>query len=216
MSSINKDIVIEKAINYVKIFCSDECSGHDYYHVMRVYKMAVRLAEAENADLFTVKLAALLHDVDDRKLSPQTYKEMINAISFMKGCGLGSKEINRICYIIREVSYKGNETENPSSIEAKCVQDADRLDAMGAIGIARIFAFGGNNNRPIYDPDIEPNMDMSADEYALSPTTSVNHFYEKIFRLKELMNTDVAREIALYREEYMREYLQTFLDEWNI
>lgn len=214
--SILKEQLVEKAICYIKRYYADEYSGHDYWHTMRVYKMAVKIAEVENADIFIVRMVALLHDVDDKKLSPKTHKKMENSVCFLRENNVSEDIIMKICNIISQISYKGKESSAPDTIEGKCVQDADRLDALGAIGIARIFAYGGNNNRPMYDPDIKPNVDMSADEYALEQTTSINHFYEKIFNLKEMMNTQTAKDIAKQREEYMKDYLNEFFSEWNI
>ena len=211
----SKDEIIQRAMCYVKTFYAEEYSGHDYWHTMRVFNMASKIAEIEKADIFIVKLAALLHDVDDKKLSPETHKNMDNTVKFFKENNIDENTCEQICEIIAQISYKGNETTAAHSIEGKCVQDADRLDALGAVGIARIFTYGGNNNRPMYDPDIKPNMNMSAKEYVSSPITSINHFYEKIFNLKEMMNTQTARKLAEHREKYMKDYLEEFFGEWN-
>lgn len=207
--------IVERTIAYLKENYSDECSGHDYWHTLRVYQMATDLAEKEDADLFVVRMAALLHDVDDRKLSPETHDELANAVAFMNDNEVAKDDREKVCEIIREVSYRGKDSTAPASIEGKCVQDADRLDALGAIGIARIFAFGGSNRRPIYDPYIAPIEAMSEEEYVASPTTSVNHFYEKIFHLKSMMNTESARKLAEEREAFMKNYLQQFFNEWK-
>ena len=149
-------MVIENAIEYIKRIFADDCSGHDYYHTMRVYRLAMQIAEQENADMLIVQLAALLHDVDDAKLSPETHETKKNAVRFMKNSGVDDKVIASVCKIIDEVSFAGIDSVVPSTIEGKCVQDADRLDAMGAIGIARAFAYGGSKGRKIHDPDIKP------------------------------------------------------------
>lgn len=209
------NMLINDAIEYVKSIFKDEHSGHDYFHTLRVYKMATRLAEAENADLETVQLAALLHDVDDIKLSPETYKSKDRAVHFMTEHGLSKDRIKTICTIIDEVSFKGTDSVTPETIEGKCVQDADRLDAIGAIGIARAFAYGGSHERVIHDPETPPVLDMNADEYRSHVSTTINHFYEKLFLLKGLMNTDAAKEIAKKRNEYMKSYISEFLDEWD-
>lgn len=177
--------------------------------------MAARLAEQEHADLLIVQLAALLHDVDDIKLSPETYANKDRAVSFLKTHGIPEAMIRMICNIIGEVSFRGTDSTVPETIEGKCVQDADRLDAMGAIGIARAFAYGGNHNRIMYDPEIKPTVNMNADEYHNHISTTVNHFYEKLFLLKDLMNTDTAKRIAEQREDYMKRYISEFLDEWD-
>lgn len=166
------NMLINDALEFVRNLFHNDYSGHDHFHTLRVYKMATRIAEQENSNLIIVQLAALLHDVDDIKLSPET-------------------------------------------IEGKCVQDADRLDAMGAIGIARAFAYGGNHNRIIYDPDIKPTVNMNGSQYHNHISTTINHFYEKLFSLKDLMNTDTARRIAEQREEYMKLYISEFFEEWD-
>lgn len=142
--------MIENAIKYVKQIFADDCSGHDDYHTMRVYRLAMQIAEQENADMLIVQLAALLHDVDDVKLSPETHEAKKNAVGFMKNNGVDDKVIASVCKIIDEVSFAGIDSVVPSTIEGKCVQDADRLDAMGAIGIARTFAYGGSKGRRIH------------------------------------------------------------------
>lgn len=207
--------IINDAIFYVKSIFQNDYSGHDYFHTLRVYRMATKIAEQENANLLIVQLAALLHDVDDIKLSPETYANKDRAVAFLKKHCVSDSVIRTIIDIIGEVSYKGKDSTVPKTVEGKCVQDADRLDAIGAIGIARAFAYGGNHNRVIYDPDIKPLMDMNADEYQKHVSTTVNHFYEKLFLLKDLMNTDTAKSIAGQREDYMKGYVSEFLDEWD-
>ena len=209
---MNKEI-IDCAAEYVKEKFENEYSGHDWFHTLRVFKTATRIAEAEGADLVTVQLAALLHDVDDRKLSPETYEDKANARGFLSENNVDVGKIEGICRIIGEISFAENCV--PSTLESKCVQDADRLDAIGAIGIARAFAYGGNHNRLMYHPDVKPNLNMSKEEYVNSKSTTVNHFYEKLFKLTDMMNTDTAKLIARERDEYMRGFLAEFLDEWE-
>ena len=211
---MNKEI-IARAMAYVKEKFENEYSGHDWFHTLRVFRTATRIAEAEGADLETVQLAALLHDVDDRKLSPETYAEQKNARSFLAENGVEESVICEICRIISEVSFVGSDSVVPSTLEGKCVQDADRLDAIGAIGIARAFAYGGNHNRLMYHPDIAPNPNMSKEEYIKSNSTTVNHFYEKLFKLTDMMNTDTAKQIAKERDAYMKDFIAEFLDEWE-
>ena len=208
-------MIIERAIEYVKEKFTSEFSGHDYFHTMRVFKTATRIAEREGANLMIVQLAALLHDVDDRKISPMTHAGQDNAREFLRLNGIAAPEIEWICKIIMEVSFSANAGKAPSSIEGKCVQDADRLDAIGAIGIARAFAYGGGHNRHIHHPDIKPCLNMSDEEYKRSESTTVNHFYEKLFRLKDMMNTETARALAEHRDVYMREFIDEFMDEWE-
>ena len=205
--------VIDNCIEYVKNIFKNEYSGHDYFHTLRVYKMAKRIAIDENANVEIVSLSALLHDVDDIKLSPNTHKNKDNARKFLLENNV--KEIDLICEIISEISYKGTETVAGKTLESRIVQDADRLDAIGALGIARAFAFGGNNNRVIYDPAIKPKLNMNECEYRNHISTTINHFYEKLFNLKSLMNTKTALNIAISREKYMKEYIEEFLEEWD-
>ncbi len=207
--------IITAAKKYVESIFREDFSGHDFFHTMRVFRTATYLAEKENADIFIVQLAALLHDVDDRKLSPHTTANKDRAVSFMKSKKISGALCKTIVSIIEEVSYSGKDSNKPSSIEGMCVQDADRLDALGAIGIARAFAYGGSRNRPIYDPSFLPRMGMGKEEYQNHVSTTINHFYEKLFYLKDLMNTDTAKKIAEKRELYMKGFILEFLNEWN-
>lgn len=206
--------LIERAKAYVKDKFENEFSGHDYFHTLRVFRLATRIAESEGADLETVQLSALLHDVDDRKISPETHETQANARDFLSSSGVDEATAEHICQIIREISFGGNDTA-PSSLEGKCVQDADRMDAIGAIGIARAFAYGGNHNRLMYHPDIKPNLNMTKEEYRKSESTTINHFYEKLFKLTALMNTETAIQISQKREAYMQEFVAQFLAEWE-
>lgn len=208
--------MIENAIEYVKQIFADDYSGHDYHHTMRVYRLAVKIAKQENADMLIVQLAALLHDVDDVKLTPETYATKKNAVDFMESNGVDNEIIETVCKIIEEVSFVGTDSIVPSTIEGKCVQDADMLDAMGAIGIARTFAYGGSKGRKIYDPEIIPLVNMSKEEYRQNHnSTSINHFYEKLLMLKDMMNTDAAKRIAEHRQAIMEAYLEEFMLEWE-
>lgn len=209
------NILINDALEFVRNLFHNDYSGHDHFHTLRVYKMATRIAEQENSNLIIVQLAALLHDVDDIKLSPETYANKDRAVSFLRKHGISETMIKTICNIIEEVSFRGTDSTVPETIEGKCVQDADRLDAMGAIGIARAFAYGGNHNRIIYAPDIKPTVNMNGSQYHNHISTTINHFYEKLFSLKDLMNTDTARRIAEQREEYMKLYISEFFEEWD-
>lgn len=207
--------IIDNALEYVEEVFKTDYSGHDYFHTFRVYKMATNIAIKENADLEIVQLAALLHDVDDVKLSPETHINKDKARSFLTINSVNATNIETICQIIDEISYRGNDSVIPKTLEGKCVQDADRLDAIGAIGIARTFAYGGNHNRVMHNPNIKPNLDMDAEEYRNHISTTINHFYEKLFKLKDLMNTDIAKVIAQDRERYMKDYISEFMDEWE-
>lgn len=207
--------VIENAKEYVFKFFQNQEGSHDYYHTMRVYKMAKYIASYENANMEIVILAALLHDVDDYKVSPETYHNMTNAKQFLYDNSVDENIVRQICDIIKDVAFKGKDTKTPSTIEGKIVQDADRLDALGAVGIARAFTYGGNKNRILYDKDILPNLDMKEEEYRNHVSTTINHFYEKLFKLKDLMNTLTAKKLAESRDKYMREYIDRFKKEWE-
>ena len=207
--------IIDNALKYVEEIFKTDYSGHDCFHTFRVYKMATNIAIEENADLEIVQLAALLHDVDDVKLSPETHTNKDKARNFLTTNNVSETNIEIICQIIDEISYRGNDSVTPKTLEGKCVQDADRLDAIGAIGIARAFAYGGNHNRVMHNPDINPNLDMNAEKYRNNVSTTINHFYEKLFKLKDLMNTDIAKSIAQGREKYMKDYISEFMDEWE-
>ena len=206
--------LIERAQEYVRDRFENEYSGHDYFHTLRVFKMATRIAECEGANVEIVQLAALLHDVDDRKISPETYDSQANARDFLVSSGVDKNTVELICGIIREISFGANNSV-PSTPEGQCVQDADRLDAIGAIGIARAFAYGGYHNRHMYHPNVKPNLNMTKEEYVKSESTTINHFYEKLFKLTALMNTKTAIQIAVERENYMKEFVDEFLDEWD-
>ena len=207
--------IIEKALAFVEKFFSEDFSGHDYFHTLRVFKMATRIAREENANLETVQLAALLHDVDDRKLSPETTAVKANARCFLAENGMKEEAIDAICQIIGEIAYAGKDSVIPATLEGKCVQDADRLDAIGAMGIGRAFAYGGSHNRYMHHPDISPKPDMGKEEYYNHQATTINHFYEKLFLLKDLMNTSTAKEIAQARHAYMKDFIAEFMAEWE-
>ena len=194
--------MIKKAMDFARAVFAGDASGHDFDHTMRVYRMAVRIAEEERADLHTVALAALLHDVDDRKLSPETYENKDRAVSFLRQNGMTDDEISVIVKMISEISFSAGNGA-PSSLEGKCVQDADRLDALGAIGIGRAFAFGGSRGRRMHDPE------------GTDITTTIQHFYDKLLLLKERMNTATGRELALQRDAYLRTFLDEFYAEWD-
>ena len=193
--------LIQDAMEFARSVFSGDSGGHDYDHTLRVYRMALRIAREENADLETVALAALLHDVDDRKLSPETCEDLGRARAFLTGCQYPPERTERVLHILSQVSFSAGRV--PDTLEGKCVQDADRLDAMGAIGIARTFAYGGSKGRPLHDPAGQ------------DPSTSVQHFYDKLLRLKAMMNTDSGRRLAAPRHEFLETFLEEFLREWE-
>ena len=200
-------------IQKIKELFANDCSGHDFWHSLRVLNNAEKIAKTEKCNEYIVMIAALLHDTDDRKIFET--KDYENARRIMSDCHLTEDTIDQVIDIIREISFKGTESISPKSIEGKIVQDADRLDAMGAIGIARAFSYGGNHNRAIHIPDCQPNTNMDGTEYRNNEGTTINHFYEKLLLIKDMMNTDCAKTIAQKRDGYMREFLKEFYDEWN-
>lgn len=191
----------EAALERISGLFSEDATGHDVHHTLRVYRMAMRLAEAEGADRELVGLAALLHDADDPKLFGNS-EGLPNARAFMDEQGIQPAQAETVCTMISEVSFSKNGSKQPSTIEGMVVQDADRLDALGAIGIARTFAYGGSRGRAIHDPD----KDTGA---------SIAHFHEKLLKLKALMNTEEAKRIAEARHRYMEAFLEEFHEEWN-
>lgn len=207
--------IIENAIDYVEKFFKNEHSGHDYYHTMRVYFNAMKLTETEETDTFIVALAALLHDVDDIKISPNTTENKTNARKFMTENKVLPYVQEKVIEIINEISFSANH-KVPNSIEGKIVQDADRLDAIGAIGIARAFTYGGNKNRKMYDFNILPNEDLNEENYRDENGTTINHFYEKLLKLKDLMNTKSAKIEAQKRHDFMKKFLTEFYDEIGV
>ena len=208
---MDKEYVFEK----VNGLFAEEYSGHDIWHTLRVTELAVRLAKEEGVDADVVWLAAMLHDADDAKLSPSTCQNKTRAREIMAGCGTDESVIEKVCRIIGEVSFRGKDSVVPSSIEGKCVQDADRLDAIGAIGVARTFAYGGSRSRQMYVPGESIGRDMTEAEYRAKDSSSVAHFYEKLFLLKDMMNTPAAKRIATERDSFMHGFIDEFLLEWE-
>jgi uncharacterized protein len=208
--------ILQQTVAYVKQEFSQDSSGHDWWHIYRVWKNALAICEYEKADSFIVQLAALLHDLDDWKFNDSLDETPHRAKAWLDSFNLDPSIVDRVCNIIKHISFKGANVENPmDSLEGFIVQDADRLDAIGAIGIARAFAYGGWKNRPIYDPLSPPQMHVTFEQYKNSNSATVNHFYEKLLLLKEKMNTPTARRIAEERHEYMEGYLRQFMDEWE-
>jgi uncharacterized protein len=209
--------IITKTIDFVKTQLQDAEGGHDWFHIERVWKNAQNIAKGEQCDQEIVALAALLHDIADSKFhsGDETVCPQV-ARNWLVSKGYPKEKLEHVIAIIENVSYKGGHNErNHSSIELNVVQDADRLDAMGAIGIARTFNYGGFKNRTIYDPDIAPNLNMSKEEYKMSTAPTINHFYEKLLLLIELMNTATGKEIALERHRFMETFLDQFYAEWK-
>jgi uncharacterized protein len=208
---------IEKTITYVKQQLANAEGGHDWWHIERVWKSAKKIAETENVNLLVIELGALLHDIADAKfhdgdeeLGPQI------AAVFMRDINVDEETIQHVVQIIKHISFKGGkEAQTFTSPELNVVQDADRLDALGAIGIARTFNYGGFKNREIFNPNIPPNLTMTKEEYKKSDAPSINHFYEKLLLLKDLMNTETGKQLAIQRHVFMEQYLEQFYLEWN-
>ena len=209
--------LINRTILFVKEQLANAEGGHDWFHIQRVYKNALLIARGENCDETVVKLGALLHDIADNKFhgGDETVGPKV-AREFLESEGVSESIISHVIQIIDNISFKGGKTEKTfSSIELDIVQDADRLDAIGAIGIARAFNYGGFKNRTMYDPQIAPNLHMSKEEYKNSQAPTINHFYEKLLLLKDKMNTETGKQIAEQRHHYMQGFLGQFYAEWD-
>jgi Predicted HD superfamily hydrolase len=208
--------IIQKTSEYIKQEFSNDSSGHDWWHIYRVWKNAITICRHEKADAFVVELAALLHDLDDWKFNESEDETPQRAKAWMQQCAVDLRVNEQVCEIIMNVSYKGAHVENKmKSLEGFIVQDADRLDAIGAIGIGRAFAYGGYKNRPMYDPESPSQMHASFEEYKNSKSATINHFYEKLLLLKDMMNTPSAKKIAEQRHEVMLRFLDQFMNEWE-
>ena len=208
--------MVNHALEFAKRLLEKDSTGHDYHHILRVTKLALRIAQTESgADPELVGLIAALHDVDDRKLSPETCKNQDNARCFLENAGLETGKIAMILKGIRQISFKGTDSVAPDSLEARCVQDADRLDAIGAIGIGRAFAFGGARGRSMYDPEQPPVIGMDGETYAKTQGPTINHFYEKLLLLKDMMNTETGKAMAAHRHGFMEAFLEEFYREWE-
>jgi len=217
ITSTQQKAIIRQTEQFVKETLADAEGGHDWWHIYRVWKTSQKIAQNENVDLFIVELAALLHDIADPKfndgneeIGPKT------AADFLKTQNISSEEIEHLVNIIKNMSFKNSlgkvEFDSP---EMAVVQDADRLDAIGAIGIARAFNYGGFKNRPIYNPEIKPELNMSKDEYKKGLSPTINHFYEKLLLLKGKMNTTTGKLMAQQRHQYMEDFLEQFYEEWE-
>ena len=214
---MDKASVIKKTKEYAKKTLDGEGSGHDFWHVYRVWKMAKHIGKREKADMFVVEIASLLHDIADYKLhGGDTEIGPKTAAKWLKSLNVDEKTIEHVCQIIRDASFKGAKVKTPmKTLEGKIVQDADRLDAIGAIGIARTFAYGGNKGAPIYEPNVKPIMYKTFEAYKNNTPPTITHFYEKLLLLKDLMNTKTAKKIAEGRHKYMEGYLKKFYLEWE-
>ena len=209
--------ILDQTINFVKTTLANAEAGHDWFHIERVYKTAQTINETEKADALIVALAALLHDIADSKfnggdeeIGPQ------KAGDFLASIGVQQEIINEVKLIIKNLSFKASFGEiSYASKELNVVQDADRLDAIGAIGIARAFTYGGFKNRVLHDPAIKPNLQMTKEEYKNTTAPTINHFYEKLLLLKDLMKTETGKAMAKQRHDFMLTYLDQFYAEWE-
>ncbi len=210
---------VEQTISFVKETLYGAEAGHDWFHTQRVFRNALLLARDEDVDVLIVSLGALMHDIADAKfhdgdesIGPAMAKEFLTSI------GVDRHIVDEVVSIIKNISYKNSFSKidkDAHSKELQVVQDADRLDAIGAIGIARAFHYGGFKNRTLYDPDIPPNLEMTKEEYKNSISPTLNHFYEKLLLLKDKMNTISGKKIAEERHRFLLKYLEHFYEEWN-
>ncbi|MCF8237887.1 MAG: HD domain-containing protein [Saprospiraceae bacterium] len=209
--------IIEQTVQFVQQQLKNAEGGHDWWHIHRVWTNAKLIAKGESVDTFIVELSALLHDIADSKfhggdeeIGPRTARRFLESLS------VDQDMVDHVEQIVRHISYKGGHNEGGfHSPELAVVQDADRLDALGAIGIARAFNYGGHKGRGLYDPGIPPNLHMSVEEYKHSTAPTINHFYEKLLLLKDKMNTETGRKMAQTRHQFMEAYLEQFYREWD-
>lgn len=212
------EALVRHTEDFVKTSLEGAEAGHDWFHTDRVRKLAKKISEKEGGDVLVIELAALLHDIADPKFHNGDEGLALKiSRNFLENEGLAEEKIRQILFVIRHLSFK-NSGEMPEQLplELKIVQDADRLDAIGAIGIARTFNFGGFKNNLMYHPDIKPNLNQTKEEYKKSEGTTINHFYEKLLLLKDLMNTETGREMAEERHTFMLRFLERFYNEWEV
>lgn len=213
----DQQALINQTIEYVKHELAKAEGGHDWWHIYRVWKLSLKIAETEQVDQFVVQLGALLHDIADSKfhegdeqLGPDKARRFLDSLNLEKTV------TDHVVKIVANISFKGgNEKQSFRSAELDVIQDADRLDAMGAIGIARTFNYGGYKNREIYNPEIKPDLNMTKEQYKNSNAPTINHFYEKLLLLKDRMNTTTGKNMALKRHAFMERFLEEFYQEWE-
>lgn len=213
-SNIRQKEVLFETEKYIKHHFGGEGSGHDWWHISRVRDLSLKISSQEGGNIYIIEMAALLHDLDDWKLVDHEHENKTEA--WLKKLEILETDVQKIIEIINQVSFKGAGVETKAtSLEAQIVQDADRLDAIGAIGIARTFAYGGNKGRLMYDPEIKPEMHDSFEAYKKTTAPTINHFYEKLLLLKDLINTQTAKKIAESRHRFMENFLLQFFNEWE-
>ncbi len=214
---MKKDLILKKTENFTKEALSNEGTGHDWWHIERVRNNARLINSTEKANGFVIELAVLLHDVGDRKVIKQEEDDYSIAENFLKKQGVSTEVIQHVMFIIQNMSFSkslNNKKENVSK-EFYIVQDADRLDAIGAIGVARAFVYGGSKGKPMHDPSKKAQKINTTKNYRKLNGSTFHHFEEKLLLLKDLMNTKAAKKIAEKRNSFMKKYLEQFLDEWN-
>ncbi|KAF0818699.1 HD domain protein [Bacillus sp. ZZV12-4809] len=208
--------IIHKTEEFVRNTLGDDTTGHDWHHIERVRRNALYIAKKEQkGDSFLIEMAALLHDIPDAKLNTSREAGERKLSDFLEQLEISEEASSSIKAIIDSVSFKGGDNIRVLSAEAQIVQDADRLDAIGAVGIARAFAYGGKKGQLIYDPSLVIRKEMSEEEYRNGRSSSINHFYEKLLKLRDLLNTDAAMEMAEERHEFIEQFLHQFFKEWN-
>lgn len=213
---MNHSIIIEDAKTWVRKFHEKDATGHDYWHITRVYNNALMLQEKEGGNRFIIEVAALFHDLIDYKLTDSIYQQIEEIERFLIDRGVDDHTVSRIIHAMQAVSFKGgNNPVDIESLEDAIVQDADRLDALGAIGIARTFVYGGSKGHDMHDPDRQAREDMTFEQYSQEDNTMISHFYEKLLNLKLLMHTDTAKAVAEKRHQFMEMYLEQFYNEWD-
>ncbi len=212
---MNQAALIREAEQFVQAKLAHDFSGHDWWHIMRVRATALTIAREELADAFICELAALLHDVADEKLVGDEEQGLREIRSWLTQHGVSDAQTEHVIAIIAAMSFKGGSRPPMRTLEGRVVQDADRLDAIGAVGISRVFAYSGAKGRPIHDPAILPREAMTQAEYRSGNDTAINHFHEKLLKLKELMNTAHGRRLAEERHRFMEQYLERFHQEWS-
>ena len=212
---MTRDEILAEAVAFAREVLTGESSGHDWWHIARVRALARTIAAAEHADTFICELAALLHDIADPKIAGDWESGLARVGDWLAAHDVPTAERDHVLDIIASISFAGGSKPAPKTLEGRVVQDADRLDAVGAIGIARAFAYGGAHGRILYDPAIAPRERMTPEEYRSHLTPTINHFYEKLLLLKDRMNTDYARQLAEQRHQVMEAFLDEFYAEWD-
>ncbi|MFP4289566.1 MAG: HD domain-containing protein [Bacteroidales bacterium] len=214
---MDQKYIIQKTISFVKETLADAEGGHDWWHIYRVWNLSKQIARNEKADMLVIELGALLHDIADAKFFEGDEDiGPLMAVNFLSSIGVDQQTVSHVENIIRHISFKGGiHPQEFTSVELKVLQDADRLDAIGAIGIARAFNFGGHKGRQLYNPEIKPQPGMTKEQYKKSTAPTINHFYEKLLLLKDRMNTRTGRAMAEQRHLFMEQFLEQFFGEWR-